>query len=82
MEKVLNAGEAEIKVDAELTWVHVLCTPKFTFIYPHDKRGKDAMVEMEIIPEHKGILVHDHWKSYLDYECKHGLCNAHLLQEL
>jgi transposase len=80
--KKLNADEKGIKIDARLAWAHVLCTPKFTFIYPHEKRGKDAMVEMGIIPEYKGVLVHDHWKPYLGYDCEHGLCNAHHLREL
>ncbi len=81
-EEVLNADETGIKIDADLAWAHVLCTPKLTFIYPHVKRGKDAMVEMGIIPEYTGILIHDHWKPYLGYDCKHGLCNAHHLREL
>jgi transposase len=81
-EKVLNADETGIKIDAQLAWAHVLCTPKFTFFYPHEKRGKDSMVDMGIISEYKGVLVHDHWKPYLGYDCKHGLCNAHHLREL
>ncbi len=79
---VLNADETGIKIDADLAWAHVLCTPKLTFIYPHVKRGKDAMIEMGIIPNYTGILIHDHWKPYLGYDCKHGLCNAHHLREL
>lgn len=82
LEEVLNADETGIKIDADLAWAHVLCTPKLTFIYPHVKRGKDAMVEMGIIPKYTGILIHDHWKPYLGYDCKHGLCNAHHLREL
>jgi transposase len=82
VEKVLNADETGIKIDGELAWAHVLCTPQFTFIYPHEKRGRDAMIEMGIIPEYKEILIHDHWKPYLGYDCKHGLCNAHHLREL
>ena len=81
-EKVLNADETGIKIDAVLAWAHVLCTPKLTFIYPHEKRGKDAMIEMGIIPKYTGVLIHDHWKPYLGYDCKHGLCNAHHLREL
>lgn len=81
-EKVLNADETGIKIDTDLSWAHVLCTPKLTFIYPHEKRGRDAMVKMGIIPEYKGVLVHDHWKPYLGYDCEHGLCNAHHLREL
>ena len=37
---------------------------------------------MEILPEFKGIAVHDGWKSYDNYECDHALCNAHLQREL
>jgi transposase len=39
------------------------------------------MVEMGIIPGYKGILVHDHWKPYLGYDCEYVLCNAHHLRE-
>jgi transposase len=31
-EKVLNADETGIKINAQLARAHVLCTPKFTFI--------------------------------------------------
>jgi transposase len=37
---------------------------------------------MGVLPYYKGILVHDHWKSYFYYQCKHVLCNAHHLREL
>ena len=40
------------------------------------------MVEMEVLPDYRGILVHDHWKPYLGYKCTHVLCNAHHLREL
>ncbi len=79
---VLNADETGVKIDADLAWVHVLCTPTLTFMVPHKKRGKEAMKDMGIIPNYKGVLVHDHWKPYLGYECEHALCNAHHLREL
>lgn len=82
-EKVVNSDETGIKIDSELAWGHVLCTPKLTFIYPHIKRGKEAMDDMGVLPNYKGILIHDHWKPYLGYDdCLHGLCNAHHLREL
>ena len=81
-EEVLNVDETGIKIDTNLAWAHVVCTPKLTFIYPHEKRGKDAMVEMNVIPKYFGVLIHDHWKPYLGYDCDHGLCNAHHLREL
>lgn len=81
-EDVLNADETGAKVDSELVWIHVLATDKLTFYYPHAKRGKEAMIEMGVIPDYGGILVHDHWKPYLGYDCQHALCNAHHLREL
>ncbi len=81
-ETVLNADETGIQIDTELAWIHVLCSPRLTFYYAHEKRGKDAMVDGGVIPEYKGTLVNDHWKPYLGYDCKHTLCNAHHLREL
>ena len=38
---------------------------------------------MEILPEYRGIVVHDFWSSYFKYPmCKHAMCNAHLRREL
>ena len=35
-----------------------------------------------ILPKFKGVLCHDHWKAYYQYDCLHALCNAHHLREL
>ena len=40
------------------------------------------MNEIGILPFFKGVLCHDHWKPYYQYECLHALCNAHHLREL
>jgi len=40
------------------------------------------MDEINILPQFKGILCHDHWKAYYKYNCKHALCNSHHLREL
>jgi transposase len=36
---------------------------------------------MGILPQYKGIAVHDGFKSYNKYVCDHALCNAHLQKE-
>ena len=40
------------------------------------------MKEMNVLPVYKGILVHDFWKSYNEFECDHALCNVHHLRDL
>lgn len=40
------------------------------------------MNDFGILPEFKGVAIHDHWKPYLGYDCEHALCNAHHLREL
>jgi hypothetical protein len=39
------------------------------------------MESMGILLFFLGVLVHDHWKSYLGYICMHFFCNAHHLRE-
>jgi transposase len=79
---VLHVDESGVRTAEKLHWLHVACTPFLTFYGVHEKRGGEAMDVFNILPQFKGRLIHDFWKSYLTYECDHGLCNAHLLREL
>lgn len=79
---VLNVDETGINVNGKNTWLHGASDDLWTLFIPHEKRGKEAMDEMGIIPFYQGTLCHDHWKPYLSYNCEHSLCNAHHLREL
>lgn len=79
---VLHFDESGISIDGKLNWVHSVSNSYYTYYYPHKKRGKEAIEEIGILPKYKGVAIHDFWQSYLDYECAHGLCNAHHLREL
>lgn len=79
---VLDFDESGIRIAGILHWVHNTSNEKYTLYAPHKKRGKEAMDEINILPEYKGFAIHDYWKSYLDYDCNHGLCNIHHLREL
>ena len=80
--EVINVDETGTKVGAKLHWSHVVSTSKLTYYMIHAKRGQKAIDDMEILPLFDGIAVHDHWKAYNKYECKHSFCNAHILREL
>ncbi len=79
---LMHADETGINIDGQGHWLHCACNDSLTWLYPHAKRGKEAMDEMGILPVFKGVLCHDHWKPYYRYECTHALCNAHHLREL
>jgi transposase len=83
IQSLLNADESGIRIEGKLNWLHTIGTARLTFYQYHPKRGQEAMDTIGILPEYKGILIHDHLKSYLRYtDCLHSLCNAHHLREL
>jgi len=79
---LLHADETGIHIGKTLHWLHCLCSERFTFFFPHAKRGGDAIKAMGVLEHFDGLLGHDHWKSYLQFDCIHFLCNAHHLREL
>jgi len=79
---VVNADETGINIDGKRRWLHSASSPLWTYFYPHEKRGSEAMDAIGIISNFSGILCHDHWKAYYNYKCLHALCNAHHIREL
>ena len=79
---LMHADETGINVNGKRLWLHSASNDLWTYFYPHEKRGSEAMDAIGIIPKFKGILCHDHWKPYYQYSCQHALCNAHHIREL
>jgi transposase len=82
MDKLLHADETGINVNKKKFWLHCASNENWTYFYPHEKRGTEAIDEIGILPKFNGIMCHDHWKPYYKYKCIHALCNAHHLREL
>lgn len=80
---IIHADETGINVGGKRIWLHSASNESWSYFYPHEKRGGEAMNEIGILPRFKGVLCHDHWKPYYQYDqCSHSLCNAHHLREL
>ncbi len=79
----IHVDETSFRVEGKNHWIHVYSSGEITLKFLHRKRGKEAIVDMNIIPRYGGVIIHDCWASYLSYDhCGHGLCGSHLLREL
>ena len=80
---LIHADETSINVNGKRIWLHCAVNDLWTYFYPHEKRGAEAMDFIGILPNFTGTLTHDHWKPYYTYtDCDHSLCNAHHIREL
>jgi transposase len=79
---VAHFDETGMRVGKTLNWLHSASTETLTWYGYHAKRGEQAMTEFGILPHYHGVAIHDGWSSYRQYDCLHGLCNAHHLREL
>jgi transposase len=80
---VAHFDETGARIGGGLDWIHTATTATATWYQRHDKRGRDAIDDIAILPGYTGIAVHDAWSPYLSYrDVDHALCNAHLLREL
>lgn len=82
--KTAHSDESGIRVNGSLNWLHVTSTDMYTYLFAHAKRGAEAMNSVKsILGDLWGWLVHDCWANYFKYNnCRHALCNAHILREL
>lgn len=80
--EVVHVDETGHRVSGQTNWLHVSSTPLMTYYNSHEARGKRAHEAAGILPAYRGVAVHDFYRPYLGYACKHGLCNAHLLRDL
>lgn len=79
---VAHADETSININGSKVWLHSFSNQQWAWLEPHEARGSKAMDDINIIPNFKGILCHDHWKPYFSYDCEHSLCNSHHIREL
>jgi transposase len=81
--ELVHADETGLRVAGRLHWLHVASSTRFTALFCHRQRGKEAIDAAGVLPHCTGTLVHDAFAPYARYRsATHALCNAHLLREL
>jgi transposase len=79
---VAHFDETGLYVADKRGWLHTASTAQLTHYAYHDKRGGQATHTIGILPAFQGRAIHDGFRSYWQYDCAHGLGNAHHLREL
>lgn len=82
--QAVHFDETGMRVAGQLHWFHTACTDTLCYLFVHKQRGKQAlMADASLLKDFTNWAIHDCWKPYFAFkDCKHGLCNAHLLREL
>lgn len=79
----LHFDETGTRIQNRTSWVHIVTHKNLTSLYPHVKRGTEAIIDCGILPKYRAISMHDHWKSYFKFQnCDHVECMQHILRSL
>jgi transposase len=79
---VAHFDETGMSVADKRGWRHAASTPQLTHDAYHEKRGSQATRAIGVLPSFQGRAIHAGCSAYWQYDCAHGLCNAHHLREL
>jgi len=79
---IVHADETGLRVAGKLHWLHVAGTKLLTWYGVSRKRGIEAIQQFAVLTGFTGRLIHDCLAAYFQLNCRHGLCNAHILREL
>jgi transposase len=79
---VMANDETGVHIDTESYWLHAATTEYLTLVTCHRNRGHLGMEDAGVLPEFRGISVHDRYAQYWLFGCSHSVCHAHLLRNL
>jgi len=80
---LVHADETSDQVRTDKWWFHVVSNDLYTYLFASPTRAKSAPDEAGVLPEFRGVMVHDRLAMYFQYEkATHAICLAHILREL
>lgn len=78
----VHTDESPLNINGKLFQLHNYSTNKYTLQYVHEKKSKEAMIELGFLDIFLGTLIHDHNRVQYNFGTGHGECNAHILRYL
>jgi transposase len=80
---VIHADETTLRVESKSFWLHVMASTWVTLLVLHQRRGREAIGDIDLLPGYRGVIVHDGLAAY-DYLdlAAHAQCGAHLVRHL
>lgn len=80
---IVHCDETGARTGGTTRWVHSASSDRLTLLAVHERRGREGIDALGVLPGFDGVAVHDGWTPYRGYaDCEHALCNAHHLREL
>lgn len=80
---LLHVDETFDQVGTDKMWFHVATNQLYTLLVASMTRGKSAPDEAGVLPDFRGVMVHDRLAMYFGYDkATHAICLAHIGREL
>ena len=82
---MLCADETPIRSSGGGSYVHTISTDTLTLLAHHARRGIDAILDVDVLPGYRGVIMHDGLSTYAVAELAqagHAQCHAHLDRHL
>lgn len=76
---LVHVDETGYRINGRQSWLHVLCTPQFTYFVIIQKRKDTETGPLKLLEGFSNGLCHDHFKPYYTLlNCDYSECNAHI----
>ncbi len=82
---VVCADETPIRCGTDGAYVHTVSTDTLTLLVSHARRGIEAIIDTDVLPNYRGVIMHDGLSTYACEELAeagHAQCHAHLDRHL